>query len=292
MVKQSKLLVLPTKLKYRLAVAFCLMSLLPIMAGVYIASLFIKFPFTMSPSTLLMASLVSVVSIALSFLGYTLLRQLMSPIVDMAEKAKKIAAGGLEFETAKCDEDELQELSKSLRLISKNARDLIEKVDRLSLKDKLTGLYNMAYMRERLHEEIRRAGLNRRCCSFMVLALDGFEVFAAKYGMQTADDVQMAVANILKGELTEVDRAARVTQGEFALILPDKNKKRAMEIAESVGQKTAGLLTTPDREIRLVLSAGISENPMDGVTSDELVVKAQNRAKLARGNKRLYEAFA
>ena len=107
---QSKLLILPTKLKYRLAVAFCLMSLLPIMAGVYVASLFIKFPFTVSPTALLMASFVSVISLSLSFLGYTILRQLMSPIVDMSERAQRIVAGNLDVESPRSDVDELQEL--------------------------------------------------------------------------------------------------------------------------------------------------------------------------------------
>ena len=292
MIQQYKLLVLPTKLKYRLAVAFCLMSLLPIMAGVYVASLFITFPFNAGSSALLLASLVSVISIALSFLGYTILRQLIMPIVDMSEKAQKMAAGNMELSSSNSDVDELQELSKSLRLISKNARELIDRVDKLSLKDKLTGLYNMAYMRERLNEEIARSIHKHRCCSFVYLVLDGFNVFEAKYGAQTANDIQMAIANILKGELTEVDRAARVTQGEFALIFPDTNKKKVMEVVTSVGQKTAGLLSSSDREISLTLSAGISENPLDGVSADELFVKAQNRVKVAAENKKLYEAFA
>ena len=293
MIHQSKLLILPTKLKYRLAVAFCLMSLLPIMAGMYIASLFITFPFATNPSTLLIVSMVSVVSLALSFLGYAILRQLMYPIVDMSERAQKIAAGkSLEGDHAKSDVDELQELSKSLRLISKNARDLIEKVDKLSMKDKLTGLYNMAYMRERLQEEISRAIHTQRCCSFAYLVLDGFEVFEAKYGSKTADDMQLAVANILKSELTEYDRAARVTEGEFTLIFPDSNKKKMMEIVERIGQKSRVLLATSDGEICLELFAGVSENPMDGVTADELFVKAQNRVKAARKDKKLYEAFA
>ena len=292
MIKQSKLHVLPTKLKYRLAVAFCLMSLLPIMAGIYIVSLFIKFPFSVGPAALLLASLVSVVSIALSFLGYTILRQLTGPIVGMSEKAQKIAAGNLDVETSKSDVDELQELSKSLLVISKNARDLIDKVNVLSLKDRLTGLYNMAYMRERLHEEIQRAIHNRHCCSFAYLSLEGFEAFEARYGTQAANDIQLAVANILKGELSEYDRAARVMEGEFVLIFPEKNKKKVIEIMEGVGRKITGLLSTTDKEIGLCLSAGISENPLDGISADELVEKAQNRAKVALKDKKLYEAFA
>ena len=292
MIQQYKLHILPTKLKYRLAVAFCLMSLLPIMAGIYVASLFIQFPFVTSAKTLLVASLVSVVSIVLSFLGYTIMRQLMMPIVNMSEKAQKIAAGSMDIEAVKSDVDELQDLSKSLRLISKNARDLIEKVEMLSLRDKLTGLYNMAYMRERLNEEIIRAIHSHRCCSFVYLILDGFGAFEAKYGVQTANDVQLSVANILKTDLSEFDRAARVTQGEFALIFPDTNKKRVIEIVESAGRKTAGILSSSDPQIHLKLAAGISENPLDGVTADELFVKAQTRMKTASANKKLYEAFA
>ena len=48
--------------------------------------------------------------------------------------------------------DELEELSRSLRVISKNAKELLDKVEKLSPRDKLTGLYNVSYIRERLDD--------------------------------------------------------------------------------------------------------------------------------------------
>ena len=59
-----------------------------------------------------------------------------------------------------------------------------------------------------------------------------------------------------------------------------------------MGQKIMGLLTSADKEIGLFFSAGISENPLDGVNADDLIVKAQHRTKMAQKDKKLYEAFA
>ena len=278
---------LPTNLKYKMLVSFCLMSLLPILAGIYVASLFIKFPFEANQGNLTTVSLVSLFSFLLSFLGYIITKQTMSPIEIVTKAAHNIASGKLDEPTPVDDTDsadEIQDLTRSLRIISKNAKELLDKVEKLSLKDKLTGLYNAAYIRERLDEEIQRAIHYQRPCSFVHLALQNFDVFEAAEGEIKAEEALKAVAQAFNKHLREFDRAARVGRGEFAIILPDKNKKKAIEMVEKIGQE---VLATS-----LQLYAGISENPIDGVQADGLYIKAQDRMKTARNEKKLLEAFA
>src|SRR3989338_2282330 len=84
------------QLKYKLLLAYCLMSIMPILVGVYTASLFIKYPFEASPLNLIVVSLVSIFSLALSFLGYQVTKQLTEPISNMSHMAKNIAQGNLD----------------------------------------------------------------------------------------------------------------------------------------------------------------------------------------------------
>ena len=283
----DKMIVMPTKLRYKLLVSFCLMSLLPLLAGVYVLSIFVKFPFEMSANSLWMVTLVMLFSLALSCFGYLITRQIFDPITDIAARAKNIAQGKLD-ESAQVDaggSDEIEELSKSLRSISRNARELLDKVEKLSMKDKLTGLYNSTYIRERLDEEIHRAIHYQRPCSFALLNIDGFDRYVLKYGLEASDEALKNIAKILGNHLWPPDRAARITKDEFAIIIPDKNKKKAILLVEAISQEIGAYLfsgkTVLEHE-RLTVCAGVSENPIDGVSADELYIKAQQRLKLSK----------
>ena len=283
----NKMTVMPTKLRYKLMVSFCLMSLLPILAGAYIASVFVKFPFVMSRENLTTITLVFLSSLVISFFGYLITRQIFNPIADIAATAENIARGKLvEDDTTNArGSDEIEELSQSLRTISKNARELLDKVERLSLRDKLTGLYNASYIRERLNEEIQRAAHYQRPCSFALFNIDQFNRYVSNHGLEISDGALKFVAQILEKHLSEFDRAARVNKDEFAIIFPDKNKKKAIQIAETISKEIAGF-SFSGRNLseanRLTVSVGVSENPIDGASADQLYVKAQDRLRAAK----------
>lgn len=288
---------MPTKLRYKLMIAFCLMSLLPLLVGVYIISVFVPFPFTVNQTNLETISLVMLISLFLSFMGYMITKQMVMPIKKAAEVAKKIAEGSLDSHEDMKGSDELEELSRSLRAISQNARDLLQKVESLSQADKLTGLYNASYIRERLNEEIDRAIHFQRPCSFAYFSIVNFEAFEAVYGTAVTEDILRKVAETLNGDLTQFDRAARVGKNDFALIFPDKNKRKAIEAVERIKTEIARLevfSTAGGRdEAKLAFAAGISENPLDGTSGQELFLKAHDRCRAARAaGGKMIEAFA
>ena len=283
----NKITVMPTKLRYKLMVSFCLMSLLPILAGVYIASVFIKFPFVMNPENLTTITAVFLFSLAISFFGYLITRQIFNPIVDIAATAQQIAQGKLaEDATVNAGgSDEIEELSQSLRTISKNARELLDKVEILSLKDKLTGLYNASYIRERLNEEIQRAAHYQRPCSFALFNIDQFNRYVSNHGFEISDGALKSVAQILEKHLSECDRAARINKDEFAIIFPDRNKKKAIQIVETISKEIASFSFSgrnPSEANHLTVKVGVSENPIDGASADQLYVKAQDRLRVAK----------
>ena len=273
--------VMPTKLRYRLLTAFCLMSLLPTLAGVYIASLFVKFPFEVTSENLITISLVILFSLSLSYFGFQIAKQMVHPIAEVSLAAQSIAEGKLDVKPVEFKgADELEELTRSLKTISSNARELLDKVDKLTLKDKLTGLYNASYIRERLNEEIQRAIHYQRPCSFAYFVIDNFDSFAAASGAQASDAVLKGFANVFNAELSEFDRAARIHKGEFGIIFFDKNKKKAIEFTERICHSILKSSFVKVGE-GLTVSIGLSENPLDGVTAHDLYMKAQQRSETA-----------
>jgi len=290
----AKVRFMPTKLKYKMLVSFCVMSLLPILSGVYITSLFIKFPFEINENNLLQVTLVAIFSLVLSLLGYLLAKEVTGPIVDMNAAVKNMADWQLDQKINFKGSDELEELTESLKKISNNAKELLEKVDKLTTRDKLTGLYNANYIRERLGEEIERAIHYQRPCSFVYFVVDNFQVYEAKYGKEGYDEAMQFIAKILTQHSLEFARAARLTREEFAIILPDKSKKKAIEIAGHICEEVSMFLVKKSEKIGVPLAiyTGVSEDPIDGVRAEDLMNKAKDRVKSARLNGKSLEAFA
>lgn len=272
----AKFRVMPSKLKYKLLIAFCLMSVLPLLVGLYIVSLFVHFPFEANTENLMTISLVTLVSLSLAFLGYLITKQLVSPIAHVAAAARDIAVGKpIDKKLEIKGSDELEELSESLKTISANAHELLDRVEKLSQKDTLTGLYNTSYIRERLQEEIQRAVHFQRPCSFAYIVIPDIESLPG--GVEAIKNA----AEMLRRSLGVFDRAARTRRNEFAVILPDKNKKQAIELLERLRVNLAGWAANLSPELQSKVAIGFSENPLDGMTGQELYLKAQERAKVS-----------
>lgn len=286
---------LPMKISYNLPIIFCMMSVIPLLSGIYIASVFISFPFVVNPFNLLTVTFVLLFSMGLSILGYRVTLEMTSPISRVAAMAHEIAEGKLMDSEEFHGVEEIEDLSRSLKAISSNARELLEKVEKLSQKDKLTGLHNVSYIRERLNEEIQRAVLHQQPCAFIYFVVDNFDAYAHVYGQPAADEILKSLAQVYGKHLSALDRAARIIKGEFAVIFPDRNKKKAIEVAERIREDIAqvfSLQKEKNEALRLSICVGISENPIDGISAQELFVKAQQRARASKlKGANLIEAF-
>ena len=95
-----------------------------------------------------------------------------------------------------------------------------------------------------------------------------------KYGELVAEDVLKKVAKIIKENATPVGKAARIGGDEFALLLPEKNKREAAGIAEDLRKRVEATAFSGDGKLKITVSGGVSENPIDGSTQEELFKKA------------------
>ncbi len=164
---------------------------------------------------------------------------------------------------------------------------LTHNVKRLEVKDTLTGLYNELFMRTRLQEEIKRAIVYRRPCAYIVVDVDSFKKYNQSFGSLQAESAIKRIAALIKDSVSEVDRVGRIGDDEFAVILPEKNKRQAQEIAENIRRKVEFAYSEyADPGKKITVSAGVSENPLDGITSEELIDKAQDLLKIAKDSGR------
>ena len=181
------------------------------------------------------------------------------------------------------DDRELLELFTKQIAIAAENDILMQRIRELEVKDALTGLYNEVFIRNRLEEEIKRAIIYRRPCAFILLNIDNFRQFHEKFGLLQADFTLKTIASLILDSFTEVDRVARVGNNEFAVVLPEKNKRQAGGVAEEIRKKIDSAFSK-ERDInkRLTVSAGVSENPLDGVNAEELITKAKEALNFAK----------
>ncbi|MBI3323995.1 MAG: diguanylate cyclase [Candidatus Omnitrophica bacterium] len=161
---------------------------------------------------------------------------------------------------------------------------LLRKAKALSIHDELTGVYNEPYIWQRLAEEIKRAALYQRPCAVAVFAIGELAAFRRSHGEAEAQQALKRLTRLLQESVTEIDRIGRFKGNELVVILPERNKRQALVIAQEIRQRAAALFAgAAEPQDRLTLLGGVAENPLDGVTPEALIHAATT---MMRGNGR------
>jgi diguanylate cyclase (GGDEF)-like protein len=186
------------------------------------------------------------------------------------------------FEYLKEDVELLDVFAKQLAIAAENDI-LAHSIKKLEIKDILTGLYNELFMRSRLQEEIKRAIMYQRPCAFILMDIDNFKQYTQSFGSIQTESALKKIAALIRDSVSEIDRVGRTGDDEFSVILPEKNKRQALETAENIRKKIEfGFSEEDDKSKRITVSGGVSENPLDGMTSEELIAKAREMLNSAK----------
>lgn len=187
------------------------------------------------------------------------------------------------FSYKKDDTELLDIFAKQIAIAVENDA-LLHQIEKLEIKDALTGLYNEAFIRNRLQEEIKRAITYQRPCALILLNVDNFKVYHENFGALQAESTLKRIGVLIKDSVSEIDRVGRVGDNEFAIVLPEKNKRHAKEAAEYIRKKIEFTFSEEeDPRKKITISGGVSENPLDGINADELIAKAKELLKSAKG---------
>lgn len=138
-----------------------------------------------------------------------------------------------------------------MELVKKN-----ELLSKLAITDSLTELYNVRHFYEQITKELSRLKRNpQRNLSLMLVDIDHFKELNDTEGHQVGDQVLKSLGQVIKVCIRkDVDAGFRYGGDEFAIILPDTDKKQAKVAAERI-QKQFGAFKFG----RVSLSIGIAE---------------------------------
>ena len=104
----------------------------------------------------------------------------------------------------------------------------------LSTDDRLTGLFNRAFVEEYLENEVLRTARAKGALVIGMLDVDHFKIFNDTYGHAAGDVALKTVATLLQDALRRTDIVARYGGEEILLILPATELASAMDKLDEV----------------------------------------------------------
>ncbi|MDH4150196.1 MAG: GGDEF domain-containing protein [Betaproteobacteria bacterium] len=176
----------------------------------------------------------------------------------------------------------------------------VSRLERETLTDPLTGIFNRRYLDRRLHEETAVARRYGRPLSVMLLDIDHFKRINDGYGHQIGDHVLSALVEVVAGVLRESDIFARYGGEEFMIIAPHTPQLRATDLAERLRKCIEAhqfKLTNErgeDLDIRLTVSIGVASFSDEIADMDKLVHAADENMYRAKheGRNRVISGMA
>lgn len=162
---------------------------------------------------------------------------------------------------------------------------LEEEVQRLSITDDLTGLYNHRHFYKALESELVRLGRQKTSLSLMMFDLDNFKRYNDRYGHLEGDKVLKKIGEIVNHSIrNNVDSGYRYGGDEFAILLIGASLDQGLVIAERVRSsiEQAGFQD-------ITVSVGLSEF-QDHFTLETFVKSADDATYTAKhsGGNRVY----
>lgn len=151
-------------------------------------------------------------------------------------------------------------------------QDYYEKLQELSDRDYLTGLYNRRKFEEFLSYEIKRSVRHDNKFTILMIDLDNFKYVNDTYGHASGDLVLKEVTEIFSKNLRNADILARLGGDEFAVILPQTSYEDGYVVVEKLRSR---LESTPISlmfdQITLTASFGVAEYPEQGESIETLL---------------------
>jgi diguanylate cyclase (GGDEF)-like protein len=111
---------------------------------------------------------------------------------------------------------------------------LNKELSRLSVTDKLTGLFNRVKIDSVLDEEIQKSRRSNRSFCVIMIDVDYFKNVNDQLGHQAGDRLLIELASLLKDGVRRTDFVGRWGGEEFILICPQTNHDDACNLAEAL----------------------------------------------------------
>lgn len=164
----------------------------------------------------------------------------------------------------------------SFALLMRRLRAMIQKAQRESLHDALTGVMSRRGFESAARLELVRAARFGHALTVAVADLDNFKQVNDTFGHRRGDDLLAAAANCMLSTVRDIDLVARVGGDEFALLFPNTQCEEAEEILRRLRSRLDPLLKAYDPGVSISIGIACSDSAQQRglVSLDDLIDRA------------------
>ncbi|CAG9933457.1 diguanylate cyclase [Candidatus Nitrotoga arctica] len=254
-------------------------------------------------------ALVCILVLVVTAVAFRMGRSIVTPLQHLINAANSIASGNLDVRLPVTRNDEFGHLTRIFNQMADKLRHSHAEIvatnqamqqqnqllEKLSITDGLTGLYNRSKLDAILIDEMARFKRNLRPFAVLMMDIDYFKTLNDSHGHIAGDEVITAVANILSRSIRIVDYAARYGGDEFIIIMVETTADMALKTAERIRSQVNDMRYSANGQlVSVTVSIGVVQcQQSDDVTPTAVFSRADSalyEAKRAGRNRAHYAA--
>lgn len=228
--------------------------------------------------------IVIVTSVAL-YMGHSI----VTPLKQLINAARGIVEGNLDIHLSAKRKDEVGQLTDMFNQMTHALRNKHAEItaanqamqqqnqllQKLSITDGLTGLYNRTKLNTILSEQLARFKRHNRSFCLLMIDVDYFKTINDKLGHIVGDRILVTVASVLLKSIRTIDYAARYGGDEFMVILTETDSSAAIKTAERIrAEVSAACLAFKEQPVHITLSIGITQSRRADTMPNDLIARA------------------
>ncbi|NCC86346.1 MAG: GGDEF domain-containing protein [Clostridia bacterium] len=180
-------------------------------------------------------------------------------------------------------------LIKSLLVSYLDERDtalsFVKRLENLSLKDPLTGIFNRRYLFSYLESAIKSSPKDHIPLCIVMYDIDNFKVLNDTYGHVVGDEVLRAVAKVLVDNCREYDIVSRYGGEEFIIVFPGAKESDAFVRADKIREDIESTYFSPSISKPVTISGGVAFYE-PGMSASNLINIADSNMYIAKNSGR------
>ncbi|GMT48634.1 MAG: diguanylate cyclase response regulator [bacterium] len=194
----------------------------------------------------------------------------LTALAETSYKLKAFEAEGVDYITKPFVQEEvLARVNVHVKL-----KKALEKLENMSLKDELTGVYNRRFAYEILTKQIQTANRNHGHFVICFIDIDHLKRVNDSFGHSAGDELIITVATTLQNSIRSSDFLFRMGGDEFLLLFPKANLKESRDLVERFRRKISKQKV---QDIPVNFSFGLSEYlPGDLSSTSDLIKLADS----------------
>ena len=167
----------------------------------------------------------------------------------------------------------------------RNARRF-QALERVGLRDRETGAYNLAYFVDYAGKEFYKARRYSRAFSLVIISIDNVDQLRRTGGRDLYRKAMRDLVGAVSRVIRDADILAKVSESEYYLLLPETDPFGAQLFLRRAAEEIKGeaSITQLEEQAPVLVSMGAAAFPRDGEDFDELLHWSRRRVEAQQGS--------